>query len=200
MRFLFPSRAKRKPKSPRLPFPRAPTDILRTSLLALKESADAFPPLKSTVGGVIALWDIAEADAWDIAHRTQTILDVVAEAVPDGSAIPAPMLESIEHFTVLLDEIRKDMEKIALRRGLSRVTSLNRDERALADMKNRLDEAYRDLTVASVLRLEMKQEQMHSTLIGMNDNVEKVSSVANDKLAPQISSILFYSRLIVFLA
>jgi hypothetical protein len=36
-------------------------DLLSTSLVGLKQSADAFPPLKSAVGGVLALWDIAEA-------------------------------------------------------------------------------------------------------------------------------------------
>jgi hypothetical protein len=35
-------------------------DVVSTSLLALKESADAFPPLKSAVGGVLALWDVVE--------------------------------------------------------------------------------------------------------------------------------------------
>jgi hypothetical protein len=36
------------------------SDVLWTSLCALKDSADAFPPLKSAVGGVVALWEIAE--------------------------------------------------------------------------------------------------------------------------------------------
>lgn len=35
-------------------------DVLRTSLYALKESASAFSPLQSAVGGALALWDIAE--------------------------------------------------------------------------------------------------------------------------------------------
>jgi hypothetical protein len=35
-------------------------DILSTSLFALKESADAFPPLKGAVGGVLAVWDVAQ--------------------------------------------------------------------------------------------------------------------------------------------
>jgi hypothetical protein len=94
---------------------------------ALKESADTFPPLKSAVSGVVALFEIAEvggclhlaatpkhadiatrtpqrakhakSDAHAIALRTKEILDVVADAVPDGSAIPAPMAQSIQRFT-----------------------------------------------------------------------------------------------------
>jgi hypothetical protein len=36
------------------------SDIALTSLTALLESADAFPPLKSAVGGVLALWNTVE--------------------------------------------------------------------------------------------------------------------------------------------
>jgi hypothetical protein len=69
MRLPFPSRG-RKPPAPTVKLKlkhspsgtaRALPDVVSTSLLALKESADAFPPLKSAVGGVLAVWDIAEA-------------------------------------------------------------------------------------------------------------------------------------------
>ncbi|KAJ7055323.1 hypothetical protein C8F01DRAFT_1160178, partial [Mycena amicta] len=98
-RFPFPSRARLKPSG-------ALPDILWTSLTALRESSDAFPPLKSAVGGVVVLCNIAErakhskSDARDIALRTKKILDVVAEAVPDPTAISPAMLKSIERFTL----------------------------------------------------------------------------------------------------
>jgi hypothetical protein len=41
----------------------------------------------------------SKSDARDIAHRTQEILDVVVDAVPDPTVISAPMLQSIERFT-----------------------------------------------------------------------------------------------------
>ncbi|KAJ7664986.1 hypothetical protein B0H17DRAFT_1091055 [Mycena rosella] len=118
MKFAFPSRAKKKPSSAAKPHTmrthtrNALSDILWTSILALKESADAFPPLKSAVAGVISLCEIAEraknskVAAREVALRTKEILDVVAEAVPDGSAIPPPMLESLERFTVFVFHAR----------------------------------------------------------------------------------------------
>jgi len=150
MRFRFASRARleastattKSRSSPSSRNPHALTDALRTSLLALKESADAFLPLKSAVGGVIALWDIAnrakhsKSDAFDDALRTKEILDVIAEAIPDPFAIPAPMLQSIEHFTVLLDEIRCRMEAISVSGGLSRFVHLNRNESELLRIKS----------------------------------------------------------------
>jgi hypothetical protein len=60
MRFRFPSRAKRKPtKSSDSRWDSALSDVLWTSTRALQESGDAFPPLKSAVGGVVALCEIA---------------------------------------------------------------------------------------------------------------------------------------------
>jgi hypothetical protein len=42
----------------------------------------------------------SKADARDIALRTKEIVDIVADAVPDPSAISSPMLRSIGRFTV----------------------------------------------------------------------------------------------------
>ncbi|KAJ7438566.1 hypothetical protein B0H11DRAFT_2293833 [Mycena galericulata] len=143
IRFPFPSLAKRKPPQPHSmsqlrsagPLP----DVLRTSLLALEESAHAFPPLKSPVAGVVPVWEIAQrakhckSDACDIVLRTQEILDVVAETVPDPFTIPAPHLR---------DDIRCRVEAIALTGGVSRVMHLNRDDDVLREINKRLDEAY----------------------------------------------------------
>ncbi|KAF8207676.1 hypothetical protein K438DRAFT_1961938 [Mycena galopus ATCC 62051] len=176
MRLPFHSRG-RKPPSPtaklKVESPSSRTsaalpDLLSTSLLALKESADAFPPLKSAVGGVLALWDIAQrvkhskTDARDIALRTKAILDAIAIAVPKGSAIPPPMLQSIERFTLLLEQIRCSMETIAGIRGISRIVHLNRNERALQRIKAQMDDAYRDFLAASTLRVEAQQADIAS--------------------------------------
>ncbi|KAJ6554259.1 hypothetical protein B0H19DRAFT_144040 [Mycena capillaripes] len=129
------------------------SDLLSTSLLALKESADVFPPLKSVVGGVLAVWDIAErakhckSDARDIALRTKAILFIIADAVPDGSFISQPMLLSIQRFTVLLNDIHGSIEAIALTRGVSHVVRFKRNERTLQTIKSQLDDAYRDFMV-----------------------------------------------------
>ncbi|KAJ7670040.1 hypothetical protein DFH06DRAFT_160066 [Mycena polygramma] len=40
--------------------PTALPDVLSTTLISLKESAEVFPPLQSAVAGVIAVWDIAK--------------------------------------------------------------------------------------------------------------------------------------------
>jgi len=208
-------------------------DLLSTSLIALKESADAFPPLKSAVGSVLALWDIAErakhskTDARDIALRTKTILDVIADAVPDGSAISPPMLQSIERFTVLLHDIRRLMVAMSLTNGVSRIMHLNRNESALLGIRTELEEAYRDFLAASALRVEVQQvkiasQQAEFAVQQAKLEVQQMQFVIRQKqllsqhahihiavgkaveatnaLAPKLSQILFCSGLSVFLA
>lgn len=61
MRFALSPRGGKPPRpTVKVKLPTVLPDLLSTSLLALKESADPFPPLKGVVGGVLALWDIAE--------------------------------------------------------------------------------------------------------------------------------------------
>ncbi|KAJ7439642.1 hypothetical protein FB451DRAFT_1415578 [Mycena latifolia] len=140
----FPSWAKLKPSavvSTRKPRPHEDNplpDVLRASLLALKDSADAFPPLKSAVGGRAKH---SKDDTRDVALRANEILNVVADAVPDVTAISPSMKESIKRFAVLLDHHR--LKSIALASGVSRVLRLHSNEWTLQKIKAQLDDAYR---------------------------------------------------------
>ncbi|KAJ7616112.1 hypothetical protein FB45DRAFT_935295 [Roridomyces roridus] len=218
MRLGFP-RARWKPKLPpigqtsqSLPKPsHAFPDALRTSLTAIKESADAFPPLKTAVGAIVTIWDVAErakhskSDARGIAVRTQQILDVVVDAVPDPLEIPPSMLQSIERFTLLLEETKYLMEEMVLTGRVSRIVHLNRNERVLRDIRERLDAAYGDFLAASALRVEVTQAeivlkqrelaaQQLQTYLQVSQILQKTNTTIN--LTPDL---LFYSRLSVFL-
>ncbi|KAJ7918530.1 hypothetical protein B0H13DRAFT_288101 [Mycena leptocephala] len=194
-------------------------DVLWTSLRALNESSDAFPVLKSAVGAVVSICDIAQrakhskSDACGIALRTKEILDVVADAVPDPLAIPPLMLQSIMRFTNLLDEIRPRLEAIALTTVISRVLHLNRNERLLQGIKAQLDDAYRDLVAASTLRVEVQQTKIavQQTKLSVQQTQLYVQQTqtqldvgqivqATECLAADLSRLLFYSRFTVFLA
>ncbi|KAJ7750787.1 hypothetical protein B0H16DRAFT_1549078 [Mycena metata] len=170
MWFPLRPRGRLKPNNTSTPKPshtsNAFADISRTSLLALRDSADAFPPLKSAASGVVALWDIADrakhckSEARAIALRAKEILEVIADAVPDPSAIPDEMLLSIQRFTDLLDHIVSSIKSIAAAGGFSRVFHLNRNEEALLRIKSQLDNAYRDFNTASTLRTEILHAQI----------------------------------------
>ncbi|KAF8186523.1 hypothetical protein K438DRAFT_1973326 [Mycena galopus ATCC 62051] len=181
-------------------------------MLALKESADAFPPLKSAIGGAIALFEITErtkhskSDALAIALRVKEIVDVVADAVPDGSDISPSMSDSIYRFSVLLDEIRCALEEIFLAGSLSRAIRLNRNESQLLSFKTKLDDAYRDFLAASTLRLEVQQTQL---VIQQNQFTvqqkkfamqQTQSHLELQRISVKTTRLLFYSQFMVFLS
>ncbi|KAJ7745332.1 hypothetical protein B0H16DRAFT_1558515 [Mycena metata] len=222
MLFSLPSRARLKhlPKGGRLKLPSSPktkllSDVLWTSMVALKESADAFPPLKSAVCGTMALWDIAKrakhskADACAIALRAQEILHLIADAVPDASAIPEPMLRSITRFTVydilplnksprltflrsLLDDIGCSMQLISDTPTVTRLMHLNRNEQMLQRIRTQLDEAQRDFDTASNLRIEVQQAQLALKHSETDLEIKGLFQTAN--------TVLRHTRFIVFLA
>ncbi|KAJ6463153.1 hypothetical protein C8R47DRAFT_1225270 [Mycena vitilis] len=99
MRLSFPSRGRKpafptgKLKSIASRSSNATPDILESSLISLSDSADACAPLKTVVGTAMALWKIAQRakdsrkEACDIALRAETIVNLIADAVPDVQAI-----------------------------------------------------------------------------------------------------------------
>ncbi|KAJ7051604.1 hypothetical protein C8F01DRAFT_1174346, partial [Mycena amicta] len=133
------------------------SDIILTSLTALRESADAFPPLKSAVGGVLALWNTIERvktskkKAKALRRRAYEVLEALTDAVPDPSNIPPSMVMSIQRFNDVLIEAVNAVEPLTKRR---RLLSLNRDEAILEFFNRRLDESFQTFTIAGLTRVE----------------------------------------------
>ncbi|KAK7052001.1 hypothetical protein R3P38DRAFT_2858036 [Favolaschia claudopus] len=218
MRTLSLSRRCNTPPSrARLKIPNALPDALWTSLSVLKESADTFPPLKSAVGGVIAICAVAErakhsqADAHALALRVRDILDVLADAVPDGYEIPQSMLPSIAAFSRLLTKIQVLLESISAARTMSRLVNLNRNEKLLIVYKAQLDDAYRDFLAASTLRLEIQQadlavrqkqlvlQQEQLTQQQRHFSLQQLQSQSDIRgISSKTDGVLFYSRIICF--
>ncbi|KAJ7885237.1 hypothetical protein B0H13DRAFT_2045215 [Mycena leptocephala] len=137
------------------------SDIALTSLTALRESADVFPPLKSVVGGVLALWNTAERvktsreRARALSRRAYKVLEVLTDAVPDPSNIHPSMLVSIQRFDDVLREARDAIDPLTKRRRfLSSVLSANRDEATLELFNRRLDESFQSFTIGGLTRVE----------------------------------------------
>ncbi|KAJ7257634.1 hypothetical protein C8J57DRAFT_1472589 [Mycena rebaudengoi] len=173
------------------------SDLAWISLHALKDSADAFPPLKSAVGGVLALWEVTERakhsriEAHSIALRTKDIIDLIADAAPDGR-IPPHMVQSIERFKFVLDEIRAKVEVITATGSFSRLVHLRDTERTIQDIQTRLEKEYRDFLAASALRVEVQQTTMMQSQEHIQADIGKVSMTSDQ--------LLYYSRFAIFLA
>ncbi|KAK7063435.1 hypothetical protein R3P38DRAFT_1907 [Favolaschia claudopus] len=152
-------------------------DIALLSIHVLAESADAFPPLKSVVGGVRALCDIAQrakaykAEATNVALRANEILETIADAVPDPMAMRPAMLQSIESFKQLLDDIRSAMERVAGTTRISCVLHLARHEETIKHIQAQLDNAYENFVAAATLRIEIHQEHLANQIAAQHDTM-----------------------------
>ncbi|KAJ7206153.1 hypothetical protein C8J57DRAFT_1484861 [Mycena rebaudengoi] len=184
-----------------------PPDVLWTSLHAGRCRPTLLAPLKSVVGGAVAIWDIAEltsaqrakrsrTEARDIALRTKEIVDLIADAVPDPSEIPPSMLLSIDGFILInsspssaLDEIRCGMEAIELSGSLSCLVHLNRHDRTIQGIKTRLDAEYRDFLAASALRVEVQQAANALIQAQMQSEIKMVSASTFFWLAPDVLAV-----------
>ncbi|KAJ7817822.1 hypothetical protein B0H13DRAFT_2134287 [Mycena leptocephala] len=123
------------------------SDIALTSLTALSDSADAFPPLKSVVGGRVKT---SKEKAQALSRRALEVLEALPDAVPDPSNIHPSMLASIQRF----DDPSCHAPLTKRRRWVSSVLSLNRDEATLELFNRRLDESFQSFTIGSLIRVE----------------------------------------------
>ncbi|KAJ7929741.1 hypothetical protein B0H13DRAFT_1963768 [Mycena leptocephala] len=137
-------------------------DTIRTSLEIVQQSADACPPLKSVVGAVTALCDLADAsrplriaasdsNAEALTWRAFTILETLHNAIDLNKPAPPHLLRSIEQFEQLLIEIRTAMEVVANENRILHVLRLRRNESKLAKFTARLDSIAELFTVITML-------------------------------------------------
>ncbi|KAJ6521658.1 hypothetical protein DFH09DRAFT_1331075 [Mycena vulgaris] len=139
------------------------SDSIRTSLNILRDSADVFPPLKSAVGGVLAVWDLADRvstsdeNARALAWRAVGILDAIYNAVggADSASISPGMLQEILKFEQLLREISAAMEGQLKAGRFRRVLHLRRHESQLAGFTSRLDASSEAFKIGSSTRVEL---------------------------------------------
>ncbi|KAJ7273778.1 hypothetical protein C8J57DRAFT_1714847 [Mycena rebaudengoi] len=126
-------------------------DTIRTSLELVQRSADVCPPLKSAVGAVCALCDLADAsrsssriaasdaNAEALAWRAFIILETILNSIDSNKPVPPHLRHSIEQFEQLLSEIRTAMEVLAKENRVLRVLRLRRNESQLTEFIARLD-------------------------------------------------------------
>ncbi|KAJ6588242.1 hypothetical protein B0H19DRAFT_201427 [Mycena capillaripes] len=103
---------------------------------------------------------------------------------PRPDSISPPMLHSIQRFTQLLNSIRRDMEAMTRTGFVSCVFHLNRNERKLQEISERLDNAHRDFMAASALRLEAQHNETHMEL-------QKMAVATNTDLSKLLLSARF---------
>ncbi|KAF8072100.1 hypothetical protein FPV67DRAFT_1447530 [Lyophyllum atratum] len=157
----------------------AGADIAKTSLIALKESADGFPPLKGAAGAVLAVWNIAERvrtskkEAKDIAVRCHETLEVLADAVvPEPFNICPRMQADIQKFTILLGDISQELEPLQRHTWMSSILRLNRNEAKLANVRQRLEEVHKIFMLSCALRTHRNLLEIRHDIATTSDKLQ----------------------------
>jgi len=141
--------------------PEALSATLSLALTALKESADAFPPLKGAVGAVVHIRDLrlkvrSNQEEFDkLISRVEMILEEVADAVPDPAQIPPDLLGRIEAFTTVVAHIGCLMESKSRRKAVLRLLSHREDEAIISDIHRQLDNLESQFNNISLIKLEI---------------------------------------------
>ncbi|KAG6811335.1 hypothetical protein H0H92_007956 [Tricholoma furcatifolium] len=161
-RFKFTVWSSKRPKFSSL------SDIAKTSLRVLLESADACPPLKSACGGVLARVKGSRSDAEALALRCTDILCIVADCIPDPAEISPIMGAALERFTCIVTDVQAALDQIQHQSWNRRLVNLNRHENDLAALHRRLDDAQHDLMIAAALRTQADTKHVHKNLQTVN--------------------------------
>ncbi|KAJ7192679.1 hypothetical protein GGX14DRAFT_479842, partial [Mycena pura] len=164
------------------------SDAIRTALTLLKESTDVFTPLKSVVGGVLAVWDLAERisaadeNAQALAWRLVGILDAIYNAVgAGGSAISPGMLQDILNFEELLREISMAMAAQLKPGRFRRMLRLRKHESRLTRFTSRVDTAFEAFKIGSSTRIELTMQKVQGDLSSAASVIEH-TNVAVEKI------------------
>ncbi|KAJ6545523.1 hypothetical protein B0H19DRAFT_1167900 [Mycena capillaripes] len=164
------------------------SDAIRTALTLLRESTDVFPPLKSAVGGVLAVWDLADRisasdeNAQALAWRLVGILDTIYNAVGGGvNAVSPRMLQDILKFEELLHEISTAMAAKLKQGRFHGVLRLRKHESQLARFTSRLDAASEAFKIGSSTRVELTMQKIQADLSSTASVIEH-TNVAVEKI------------------
>ncbi|KAJ7196316.1 hypothetical protein B0H12DRAFT_1082042 [Mycena haematopus] len=172
------SKRKRRKELEETPTALLTWDAVRTSLELVNGSADACPPLKSVVGAVVALCNLAERiaacdeNAEMLAWRSVAIIDTIYNSIDPNDAIPTHFLDGFLQFEQLVNEIRTAMEAITKKKRFLRVLHLRRSESELDKFTKRLDSAAEVFMIRSVTVQTM-------SVARIEDKVDNVAAVAS---------------------
>ncbi|KAI0045592.1 hypothetical protein FA95DRAFT_1680376 [Auriscalpium vulgare] len=155
--------------------PQLSSDVLMVSLEALRESAEAFPPLRSAVGCLILLLQLFQGmtsnrdEIVRIAARIDEISALLARAVPDVTRIPPILRHAIETLDRDLNNIYEASSEIARQPKGWRFLKAARHADSLLSFNHRIDEALLGFSVA----VELNNAQAISLMDTKVNSVDK---------------------------
>ncbi|KZV70160.1 hypothetical protein PENSPDRAFT_456648 [Peniophora sp. CONT] len=141
-------------------------DALLFSLKALAQSADAFPPLKSAVGGLlfvanqIELVSSNKAQIGEIYAQIDAFAAALVRAVPDATALSPALEAAIRALADDVEAVCVDIQPITHQRWAVRFLRAKRHDRQLQDLARRLEQAKNTFLITISTSTEMKTTQI----------------------------------------
>nr|GAT57915.1 predicted protein [Mycena chlorophos] len=220
---LFPARLLRRSAGglrPPDPPPEHPSrtvlalDGLRTTLQVLKESSDIFPPLKSSVSGVLSLWDLVErldsvnGDVAALASRASSILlamNCAAGADPQTANLLLNSPEVLRPIDTLNSAILGIGDVLANlpSKGVKRLKYLRQNELRLVALKDELVAAQEAFIVGMHTVQSLQTAKMADTTTSIASNISDVNaslSVVTGEITKLRTQVHFLQVTVVFLA
>ncbi|KAJ7060701.1 hypothetical protein C8F01DRAFT_1140644 [Mycena amicta] len=188
------------------------TDVLRTWLEVMKDGVDIFPPLKSSVGLALALWNLADSVSASkdqveaLAFRASSILNAMHNALsasPSISAeLPPLVLEPILQFEAVLTDSQRTLERMSGDGWRRRLLHLRQNKSLLDRLAANLQSAHDAFTVAMQSTQAVYLARVNHTTGAMDDKLSTVSeslNTANVELTQLRRQVHFLQLSIVFL-
>ncbi|KAJ7055041.1 hypothetical protein C8F01DRAFT_1160803 [Mycena amicta] len=187
-------------------------DGTRIALELLKESTDAFPPLKSGVGAVLGLWSLAERvdstsnQVTTLASRASSTLLAMNDALTAHADI-APLLlgsplvlKPIDQFFAAVNDIHSSVEAMPMEG--KRLRNLRQNEETLAKLAAGLDDAHEAFTVGMHIAQAIYTVKVHDTTTQIASNMSDVSAslgIVTVELTKLRTQVQYLQLTVVFL-
>ncbi|KAF8491421.1 hypothetical protein JB92DRAFT_2835613 [Gautieria morchelliformis] len=153
-----------------------------TTLRALRDSADAFPPLKSATGGVLHLMELCDTvkanreECLALARRAEEILYRINDVVPDPTKIPPSLLDRISDFARSMEPIQEYMEALngdrRFKNRLKRYIRHREDQDKISGLNQNLDRAFHAFQMTSLITLQMGVVKLDQDIVDLGARLD----------------------------
>ncbi|KAJ7602893.1 hypothetical protein FB45DRAFT_964523 [Roridomyces roridus] len=156
-------------------------DATKVTLRVIQASADAFPPLKSAVSGVLVVLDLTEnvrsnkKGCKHIATRAaQLVQDIWSQTKDLDIVLPSEVKESIRQIRKLLKEIKAFLEELNKENLFQRLARQERNKTRIGEYGRLLDEA----TMHFSINLELSLHRLHAKSAAAQDAILVASQMS----------------------
>ncbi|KAJ7606661.1 hypothetical protein FB45DRAFT_949605 [Roridomyces roridus] len=172
-------------------------DAAKVTLRAIQASADAFPPLKSAVSGVLVVLELTEnvrsnkKGCKHIATRAaQLVQDIWSQTKDLDIVLPNEVKESIRKIRRLLKEIKAFLEELKKENLFQRLARQERNKIRIDEYGRLLDEAMMHFSInleLSLHRMNASLHRLHAKSAAAQDAILVASQMSESERLVRVS-------------